>query len=576
VTIRKERPEHCRDRLKFRAPLSSSQSDNTASSVVRTEELRMCPYFVLVAGVAALLAFSCVVIRKARGSSSSKLPPSPPSRPLVGHLHLMGSLPHRSLRELHARYGTDGGLLFLRLGRRPTLVVSTAAAAADLYKNHDLAFASRVPSVPVDKLTYGCMNVSFAPYGDAWRRSKKMAVIHLLSPRRADSFAPVRAAEAAALVAGARRAAEAGEAVELRELLYAYSNSVVTRAAAGAAGATAEKMKELMGNSAAFMSGLQAEDVLPGAAAKMVRWATGLEKRIDVQVEAWDKFLSEIMAEHVEKKRDDGAEEDFLDVLLRLRKEGTAGLELTDNRIKSIIKVIAEEFALNFSANFNLNRFPLSSAPCPFLDMQDMIFAGTETSSITLEWVMAELIGNPRVMAKLQDEVTRIANGKPAIEEDDLRRMEYLKAVLKEVLRLHPPAPLLVPHESTAAAVVQGYEIPAKTALFINDWAIARDPAAWGDAAEEFRPERFLDGASATDVDVRGNDYQLLPFGAGRRICPAINFALPVLEIAVASLVRHFDWELPAGTRLDMAETPGLVTPPLVPLRLVPKCRTPA
>ncbi|KAF7080065.1 hypothetical protein CFC21_084204 [Triticum aestivum] len=504
----------------------------------------MCPYFVLVAGVAALLAVTCVVIRKARrsSSSSSKLPPSPPSRPLVGHLHLMGSLPHRSLRELHARYGTDGGLLFLRLGRRPTLVVSTAAAAADLYKNHDLAFASRVPSVPVDKLTYGCMNVSFAPYGDAWRRSKKMAVIHLLSPRRADSFGPVRAAEATALVAGARRAAEAGEAVELRELLYAYSNSVVTRAAAGAAGATAEKMKELMGNSAAFMSGLQAEDVLPGAAAKMVRWATGLEKRIDVQVEAWDKFLSEIMAEHLEKKRDDGAlgaEEDFLDVLLRLRKEGTAGLELTDNRIKSIIK--------------------------------DMILAGTETSSITLEWVMAELIGNPRVMAKLQDEVTRIANGKPAIEEDDLRRMEYLKAVLKEVLRLHPPAPLLVPHESTTAAVVQGYEIPAKTALFINAWAIARDPAAWGDAAEEFRPERFLDGASATDVDVRGNDYQLLPFGAGRRICPAINFALPVLEIAVASLVRHFDWELPAGTRLDMAETPGLVTPPLVPLRLVPK-----
>ncbi|XP_037442791.1 cytochrome P450 71A1-like [Triticum dicoccoides] len=500
----------------------------------------MSPYFVLVAGVAALLAVIYVVIRKAPGRSSSKLPPSPPSRPLVGHLHLMGSLPHRSLRELHSRYGTDGGLLFLQLGRRPTLVVSTAAAATDLYKNHDLAFASRVPSVPVDKLTYGCMNVSFAPYGDAWRRSKKMAVIHLLSPRRADSFAPVRAAEAATLVAAARRAAEAGEVVELRELLYAYSNSVVTRAAAGAAGATAEKMKELMGNSAAFMSGLQAEDVLPGAAAKMVRWATGLEKRIDVQVEAWDKFLSEIMAEHLEKKRDNGAgEEDFLGVLLRLRKEGTAGLELTDNRIKSIIK--------------------------------DMIFAGTETSSITLERVMAELIGNPRVMAKLQDEVTRIANGKPTIEEDDLRMMGYLKAVLKEVLRLHPPAPLLVPHESTTAAVVQGYEIPAKTALFINAWAIARDPAAWGDAAEEFRPERFLDGASATDVDVRGNDYQLLPFGAGRRICPAINFALPVLEIAVASLVRHFDWELPAGTRLDMAETPGLVTPPLVPLRLVPK-----
>jgi cytochrome P450 len=298
----------------------------------------MSPYAV----IAVLLAFCYAVVRKTRGRSS-KLPPSPPSFPLLGHLHLLGSLPHRSLRELHLRYGTDGGLLCLQLGRRRTLVVSTAKAAADLYKNHDLAFASRMPNSAVDKLSFGPdKNVSFSPYGDAWRRRKKMAVVHLLSPRRADSFGPVRAAEAAALVAGVRRAAEAGDAVELRELLYGYSNAVVTRAATGTAGATAEKMKLLMGNSAALMSGLQAEDVLPHAAAKVVRWATGLEKRLDDQVKAWDEFLNEIMAEHLEKKCDGGpGEEDFLDVLLRLREEkSTDGLELTDDRIKSIVKVI--------------------------------------------------------------------------------------------------------------------------------------------------------------------------------------------------------------------------------------------
>nr|XP_051190924.1 cytochrome P450 71A1-like [Lolium perenne] len=255
--------------------------------------------------------------------------------------------------------------------------------------------------------------------------------------------------------------------------------------------------------------------------------------------------LNEIIAQHLENKCDYSAmedEEDFLDVLLRLREEGTAGLELTDDSIKSLVK--------------------------------DMIFAGTETTSITLEWAMAELIQNPRAMAKLQDEVARVSNGNPTTEEDDLHRMEYLKAVLKESLRLHPPAPLLVPHESTAAAVVQGYEIPAKTALFINAWAIGRDPAAWGDAAKEFQPERFLDGGGVASIDLRGNDYQLLPFGAGRRVCPAISFALPALEIALASLVGHFDWELPIGTRLDMSEAPGLTTPPLAPLRLLPKCKT--
>ncbi|KAK1631966.1 hypothetical protein QYE76_006281 [Lolium multiflorum] len=477
----------------------------------------MSPYLVFVSNVTVLLAFCYVIIKKAVGGSRNKLPPSPPSIPLLGHLHLLGRLPHRSLRDLQARYGTDGGLLFLQLGRRRTVVVSTAAAAADLYKNHDLAFASRVPSATVHKLSLGSNNVSFAPYGDAWRRSKKLAVVHLLSPRRADSFGPVRAAEAAALVAGVRRAAEAGEAVELRELLYGYSNAVVTRAATGTAGATAEEMKQLMVNSTALMSGLQLEDVLPDAAAKVVRWATGLEKRLDRQVEAWDKFLSEMIAEHLEKNCGGVAgDEDFLDVLLRLREEGNTGLELTDDRIKSIV--------------------------------QDMIFAGTETSSVTLEWAMAELIRNPGAMAKLWDEVARVSNGKPTIEEDDLSRMEYLKAVLKETLRLHPPAPLLVPHESTTAAVVQGYEIPAKTALFINAWAIGRDPTTWGDAAEEFRPERFLGDGSVTGIDLRGNEYQLLPFGAGRRVCPAVNFVLPMLEISLASLDKKTDVKKAAST----------------------------
>jgi cytochrome P450 len=121
---------------------------------------------------------------------------------------------------------------------------------------------------------------------------------------------------------------------------------------------------------------------------------------------------------------------------------------------------------------------------------------------------------------------------------------------------------------------VQGYEIPAKTALFVNVWAIGRDPAVW-DAPDEFRPERFMSGSPS--VDFRGTDYQLIPFGAGRRICPGINFALPVLELAIVSLLRHFEWELPAGMRpadLDMGDAPGLTTPRRVPLVLVPKCKT--
>lgn len=498
------------------------------------------PPYLLAAG--ALIVFLYII----KNRRSSKLPPSPPSLPLIGHLHLIGRVAHRSLLELQVRYGGGGGLLFLQLGRRPTLVVSTAAAAADLFKNHDLAFASRPRSVGGDKLMYECSNVSFAPYGENWRRGKKIAVVHLLSPRRVESFAPVRAAEVAALVARTRRTAEAGEAVELRELLNGYANAVATRAATGAAGATAEKLKELMGNSEpeALMAGFQPEDVLPDAPARFVRWVTGLNKKLEDLVESWDKFLSDIVAAHKEKGGGDAEEdEDFLDVLLRLREEGADGLELTDDRIKATVK--------------------------------DMIAAATETSSQTLEWTMAELIANPRVMSKLQGEIARVVSAdQTTIAEPDLNKMEYLRAVFKEVLRLHPPAPLLVPHESTTPAVVQGYEIPAKTALFVNVWAIGRDPAVW-DAPDEFRPERFVGGSPS--VDFRGTDYQLIPFGAGRRICPGINFALPVLELALVSLLHHFEWELPAGVGkadLDVGEAPGMTTPRRIPLVLVPKCRT--
>ncbi|XP_040383420.1 cytochrome P450 71A1-like isoform X2 [Oryza brachyantha] len=471
---------------------------------------------------------------KNRRRKGRKLPPSPPSLPFLGHLHLVGPLLHRSLRELHLRYGSEEGLLLLQLGRRRTLVVSTAAAAADLYRNHDLAFASRPLSAAAHKLSFGSRNITFAPFGDNWRRAKKMAAVHVLSPRRVESFAPVRAAEAAALVTQVRRAAAAanGGAVELRDLLYSYSNAVVTRAATGAAGTTADTLKQLLGNATSLVAGVQADDLLPDMAAKVLRWATGLEKKYDDSMEEWEKFMSPIIAEHVE---DGGAgEEDFVDVLLRLKREGTDGFELTDTRVKSIV---------------------------------DLIAAATETTSVTLEWSMVELVANPPVMAKLREEITRVADRKPAITEAEVSGMAYLKAVVKEALRLHPPAPILVPHQSTAAAVVQGYEIPAGTSLFINAWAIGRDTAAW-DSPEEFRPERFLN----CQVDFRGNDYQLVPFGAGRRICPGINFALPVLEMALVGLLHHFDWELPAD--VDMSEAPGLTTPLLVPLRLVPKCKT--
>jgi cytochrome P450 len=197
-----------------------------------------------------------------------------------------------------------------------------------------------------------------------------------------------------------------------------------------------------------------------------------------------------------------------------------------------------------------------------------MFAAGTDAAYLVLEYTMAELMQHQDVMAKLQAEVRSRA---PGITEDNLTGMPYLKSVIKETLRLHPPSPLLVPHLSLEDCNIDGYMVPAGTSVFVNIWAIGRDPNLW-DAAEEFMPERFIskDGAEG-GADFRGLDFQFLPFGSGRRMCPGINFALASVEIMLANLVYHFDWEMPKGVEsIDMAEVFGLTVHRKDKLILVP------
>lgn len=196
-----------------------------------------------------------------------------------------------------------------------------------------------------------------------------------------------------------------------------------------------------------------------------------------------------------------------------------------------------------------------------------MFAAGTDTTYTVLEWAMSELLRHPTIMKKVQNEVRGIARGKPSIAEADLQEMHYLKALIKETLRLYPPIPLLVPRESTQDVKIKGYDIAAGTLVFTNAWAIGRHPALW-DEPEEFRPERFLNSS----VDFKGHDFQLIPFGAGRRGCPGIQFAMTTNELVLANLVHKFDWALPDGARaedLDMTQRTGLTIHRKVPLLAV-------
>lgn len=184
-----------------------------------------------------------------------------------------------------------------------------------------------------------------------------------------------------------------------------------------------------------------------------------------------------------------------------------------------------------------------------------MIIAGMDTSSSSIEWTLSEILKHPRVMRKVQQEIQNIVGPNRLVEESDLDRLSYLNMVVKESMRLHPVAPLLLPHESTQDCVVDGYHIPKKSRIFINVHAMGRDPNNWEDP-QVFYPERFLD----SDIDVRGRNFELIPFGSGRRSCPGMQLGYITVRLVVAQLIHCFDWKLPEGYELDMVEHTGLVT----------------
>ena len=198
----------------------------------------------------------------------------------------------------------------------------------------------------------------------------------------------------------------------------------------------------------------------------------------------------------------------------------------------------------------------ISSSPVLIYILQDIFIGGGETSSSVVEWGMSELIRKPRVMEKAQAEVRRVYGEKGYVDETELHKLIYLKCIIKETLRLHPPVPLLVPRESRERCQINGYEIPSKTRVIINVWAIGRNHEYWSEA-QSFKPERFLDNS----IDFKGTHFEFIPFGAGRRICPGITFGIPNVELPLAQLLYHFDWKLPnkmKNDELDMTESGGI------------------
>ncbi|XP_062168410.1 cytochrome P450 71A1-like [Alnus glutinosa] len=499
------------------------------------QELHKIPFTTLLSLV--FLTSFLYVFKRIR-SGKPNLPPSPPKLPIIGNLHQLGALPHRSLQALSKKYGA---LMFLHLGNAPTLVVSSADMAKEIMKTHDVIFSNRPKTTATNILFYGCQDVAFSPYCEYWRQTRKICVLELLSLKSVQSFQYVREEEVEALIDKIRHSCLKGVSINLSEMLIATSNNITSRCILG------QKFEEENGESrfgqlsrrvlvlfVAFCFG----DFFPSLG--WIDVLTGLIPSLKATSRELDAFFDQVIEEHETKKIDDHQPNklDFVDILLRLQKNSMLDFELTKDNLKAIIL--------------------------------DMFVAGTDTTSTVLEWSMAELVKNPSIMKRAQEEVRRVVNKKSKINVNDINKMDYLKCILKETLRLHPPLPLSVPRETITSVKIGGYDIPAKTKVFANTWAIQRDPKVW-EMPEEFIPERFED----SPIDYKGQDFEFIPFGGGRRGCPGITFGVASVENVVANLLCWFDWKL-QGEDLDMTETNALTAWKKIPLHLVQILHSPS
>ncbi|KAG5537010.1 hypothetical protein RHGRI_024448 [Rhododendron griersonianum] len=462
-------------------------------------------------------------------STTKNFPPSPPKLPFIGNLHQLGLSAHRSLQSLSRKHGP---LMLLQLGSVPALVVSSADAAKEIIKVHDLALSNRPKLRAAKRLLYDYKDVSMAPYGELWRQLKSIYVLQLLSNKRVQYFRRVREEETALMVEKIRESGSESMPTNLSEMFMDLTNDVVCRVVLGkkyGEGESGNEFKMLLRDFVTLMGSLDIGDFVPWLG--WVNWVTGVDAKIDRVAKWFDEFLEGLVEERLKLNNDGGDDSEgnknFFDILLQIHKYNSAGISIDRDCIKAQILIA---FA-----------------------------AGTDTTSTFLEWAMSELLRNPRVMIKVQDEVREILSltGKAEIAEDDLEHMQYLKAVIKEALRLHPSVPLLVPHEAREDIRVMGYDITAGTMVITNAWAIGRDPSTW-DEPDEFRPERFLN----CPIDFRGHDFQLIPFGAGRRGCPGISFATVIGELVFANLLHKFNWSMPGGAKaedLDMTECTGAI-----------------
>ncbi|XVF78404.1 hypothetical protein PTKIN_Ptkin14bG0129500 [Pterospermum kingtungense] len=427
-----------------------------------------------------------IIIRKIESRRcNNKVPPGPPKLPIIGNLHQLGGLLHRSLHQLSMKYGP---VMYLQLGSVPTVIVSSAQTAREVLKTYDLECCGRPLLASTGGLSYNYLDVAFTPYGSYWREMRKICVLELFSVKRVQSFRFTREEEVALMIDSISKSSSSGKPVYLSKKLMSLTSEITCRVAFGSSTFRdgefdVEKFQELVHEALGIIGSFSASDFFP-----YVGWIidriTGYYGRLERIFHDFDLFYQQLIDDHLRSGRQKQENEDIIDVLLKIMENqiDSSALQITHDHIKAIL--------------------------------MNIFLAGVDTSAAVVGWSMAELMRNPRVMTKAQEEIRNCKGKKGKVSEIDIDQLQYLKLVVKEALRLHPPGSLINPRESMSH-------------ININ----------------------------------------------GRRGCPGMNMGMMIVELAMANLLYHFDWKLPNGLKeedLNMEEAAGQTTYKKEDLLLVP------
>nr|GMD35450.1 cytochrome P450 71A1-like [Ipomoea batatas] len=457
--------------------------------------------------VAWLSTIALILLAKYLRRRKLHLPPGPKPWPIIGNLNLIGTLPHRSIHDLSLKYGP---IMQLRFGSFPVVVGSSVEMAKIFLKTMDINFVDRPKTAAGKYTTYNYSDITWSPYGPYWRQARRMCLMELFSAKRLDSYEYIRSQELKSILGELYTASSTHKPILLKDYLSTLSLNIISQMVLGKNYLNESEGAIVSPNE--FKKMLDELFLLNGVLniGDSIPWIDFLDlqgyiKRMKALSKKFDRFLEHVVDEHNARRVAEG-----------------------DSFVAKDMVDLLLQLADDPSLEVKLERHGVKGFT------QDLLAGGTESSAVTVEWAFSELLKKPE------------------------------QAIVKETMRLHPVGPMLAPRLCREDCKVAGYDIPKGTRVLVSVWTIGRDPTLWDDP-NEFIPDRFI----GNDIDVKGCDFKLLPFGAGRRMCPGYSLGLKVIQASLANLLHGFNWKLPndvSPDKLNMEEIFGLSTPKKIPL----------